>query len=94
MTSKRTKIHLASDERWIEYEIAHLLTAARYREKLSLKQVAKRLNMNHVTVWGWENNTAFPATLARLGLWCGCYGFDVELTIKERGGPIVYTRKL
>ncbi len=94
MIVKRRKIHRASDERWIEYEIAHLLTAARYREKLTLKQVAKRLDMNFVTVWGWENNTAFPATLARLGIWCGALGFDVELTIKERGGAIVYTRKL
>ncbi len=94
MTSKRTKIHLASDERWIEYEIAHFLRQARIRDRVSQVEVAKRLNMNHVSVWGWENATNFPATLARFGLWCGALGFDCELTIKERGGPIVYTRKL
>ncbi len=96
MTSpiKRRKIHLASDERWAEYDISDFLKQARLEYRVSQAEVAKRLNMNHVTIGGWENNTAWPATLARLGKWCGCFGLEVELAIKEKGGPIVYSRKL
>lgn len=84
----------ASDERWIEYDIAAFLRKARLADGVSQVQVALKLELNHVTVWGWENDVSWPGTLARFGRWCGCYGLEVEVVIKERGGPIVYSRKL
>ncbi len=84
----------ASDERWIEYEIGDLLRQVRLEEDISLKHVARALEMDHVSIYGWEKGIYFPATLARLGLWSGALKVTSNLIMKKRNGSVLYSREL
>lgn len=84
----------ASDERWIEYEIGHLLKQVRLEAGLSLEHVSERIEMDHVSVYGWEKGIYFPATLARFGLWCGVFRLKADLVIKKKDKSVLYSREL
>ncbi len=84
----------ASDERFIEYEIGYLLLQERNRLKMGLKAVAPKIEMNFVSIYGWEIGRNFPATLARLGRWCGAYDLVAELTIRRKDGSVIYSKEL
>ena len=85
----------ASDERHIEYDIGYLLRQERLGLGLGLRRMGDRLGMNYVSIHGWEVGANFPATLARLGSWCGLYELTVNLTITRRkDGTVLYSREL
>ena len=86
--------HGLGDERWIEYEIAELLHRARDTKCVSLSQVAEMINMNLVAIHCWEHGKSWPATLSRLGNWCRAYGLVINLSIRKRGGPVIYSKDL